>query len=84
MHLPRILLKAVAVPAAMAVGGLTMLCLFHLTVQLSGNIGLHGFFFGVPLVGLILAVVVGRLLFRAIDKAFRGRPPQPAAASDLV
>jgi uncharacterized membrane protein len=83
MHLPSILLKTVAVPAATAVGGLTMLCLFHITYQLSINLGLYGFFFGVPLVGLIVSVVVGRLLFRAIDRAFRGRPPQPAAASDL-
>jgi uncharacterized membrane protein len=84
MHPPRILLKAVAVPAAVAVGELTMLCVFHITYQLSINLGLYGVFYGVPLVGLILAVGVSRLLFHGIDRAFRGRPPQPAAASDLV
>jgi hypothetical protein len=92
MHLLRILLKAVAIHAALTVGGLAAMGIYLIAIQLArlhsdefaGNVGAYGFFYGFPLVGLILAVIVGRLFFRAIENAFRGLPPRPAAASDLV
>jgi hypothetical protein len=93
MHLLlRILLKVVAIQVALGVGVLAALGLYLLAIQLAllhsdklaANVGAYGLFFALPLVGLMLAVTVGRRFFRAIDNAPRSLPPRPAAASDLV